>query len=394
MKTLFDDHRMTWEQALDFTADSLRGYGTGYSHWCIAWSGGKDSTAVLTVTLYLIAAGLVGRPERITVCYADTRMELPPLSYAAMVIIEQLRAQGIDVRVVMAPLDRRFFVYMLGRGVPPPNNNTFRWCTRQIKVEPMHQELRRIVGSGQQVLMLTGVRQGESAARDARIAISCGKNGSECGQGWYQEMTGDGFSTLAPILHWRVCHVWDWLKMAQLPKWGGFETWAIADAYGHDEAEENNARTGCVGCPLASKDVALDAVVQIPSWSHLAPLKELRPIYRTLREPQNRLRQPGGETRKDGSLTSNQHRMGPLTMPARLWALDSILDIQRRCNNSAAELRRPAIDILNSEEEARIRELIEMKTWPRKWTGDEPTADEPYEEADAAGMLQASLFGN
>src|SRR3546814_9885760 len=40
--------------------------------------------------------------------------------------------------------------------------------------------------NGGKFLLLTGVRQGESAQRDGRIAMSCGKNGAECGQGWYQ----------------------------------------------------------------------------------------------------------------------------------------------------------------------------------------------------------------
>ena len=35
--------------------------------------------------------------------------------------------------------------------------------------------------------MLTGVRIGESAARDQRIALSCTKDGGECGQGWFQQ---------------------------------------------------------------------------------------------------------------------------------------------------------------------------------------------------------------
>lgn len=65
---------------------------------------------------------------------------------------------------------------------------------------------------GEKFLMLTGVRTGESVARDQRIEASCGKNGAECGQGWFQEATPDAVAdTLAPILHWRVCHVWDWL---------------------------------------------------------------------------------------------------------------------------------------------------------------------------------------
>lgn len=389
-KTLFDDQRLTATDAAAMTAESLNRYGASHCVWCIAWSGGKDSTALLTTVMHLIDAGRVPPPERLIVCYADTRMELPPLAWSAKLIIDQLRQRLVPVRIVMAPLDKRFFVYMLGRGVPPPNNNTFRWCTRQIKVDPMYAQLRTIVRAagtdGQQVLMLTGVRQGESAIRDGRIAMSCGRNGAECGQGWYQEMTGDGFATLAPILHWRVCHVWEWLKIAPSPRYGGWPTEMLADAYGGEEAEEINARTGCVGCPLANQDTALDAVLKLPQWEHLRPLKELRPIYRALREPRNRLRQPGGEMRQDGTLAPNQHRMGPLTMEARRWALASILDIQARCN---ADPSRPTVDILNDEEVARINELIDANTWPQKWTGNEPRADEECaEETD-----QLTLFG-
>ncbi|TEB41488.1 FAD synthetase, partial [Flavobacterium circumlabens] len=55
------------------------------------------------------------------------------------------------------------------------------------------------------ILMLTGVRLGESAVRDQRINTSCSKDGAECGQGWYQSgLQNDLCSTLAPILHWRV----------------------------------------------------------------------------------------------------------------------------------------------------------------------------------------------
>jgi DNA sulfur modification protein DndC len=36
-------------------------------------------------------------------------------------------------------------------------------------------------------------------------------------------------------LHWRVCNVWDWLKIQTMPKYGGWNS--PADAYGGDEAE-------------------------------------------------------------------------------------------------------------------------------------------------------------
>lgn len=380
---LFEGSRLTMTDALALTVQSLKSYGATHDRWAVAWSGGKDSTTVLTLLVHLLESGQVPRPKVLHILYADTRMELTPLAVAAGEIIAELRRRGLDVRTVMAPMDKRFMVYILGRGVPPPNNNTFRWCTRQIKVDPMRSELQRLVSEGEgKILMLTGVRQGESAIRDQRIAMSCGRDGAECGQGWYQEsLPGSLCDTLAPILHWRVCHVWDWLKFfAPAPEYGGWRTSDLADAYGGDEAQEINARTGCVGCPLANQDSALDAVLRTERWSYLRPLKELRPIYRTLREPKNRLRKLGGETRQDGTPVANQHRMGPLTLEARTEALAQILSIQARINEAATSLSRPQVDILNVEEVAMILELIAANTWPQKWTGEEPTADEPFEE--------------
>lgn len=390
---LFGATKQTVDKALALTAESLNEHGPRHAHWCIAWSGGKDSTATLTAVLHLLDAGAVKRPERLTVFYADTRMELLPLWLAADEIRGQLVARGIDVRTVMAPLDKRFLVYMLGRGVPPPNNGTMRWCTRQIKIDPMIAELRNVLdapGTSQPALMITGVRLGESAARDGRIATSCSKDGAECGQGWYQDaMPEDAAATLAPLLHWRVCNVWDWLKFyASNPAYGKWRTALIAEAYSTEEDSESHARTGCVGCPLATRDLALDLLTKRPRWAYLQPLHRLRPLWRRLREPGNRLRQPGGEKRKDGTLSKNQQRMGPLTMAARLAALDEILAIQAEVNASG----NAPIDIVNAEEEARIRELIATNTWPEKWSGNEPIGSDEFDAYNEDGSVQPLLW--
>ncbi|MGA4555116.1 phosphoadenosine phosphosulfate reductase family protein [Methylorubrum aminovorans] len=415
--------RLVYDEAVELTVASLADYGARDAHWCIAWSGGKDSTATLTLVIHLIETGRVPRPKSLTVYYADTRQELPPLALAAVDLMAQLaRFPWIRMRVVTAPLDKRFLVYILGRGVPPPNNNTLRWCTRQIKVDPMAAAIAAdlapadvdglghnggpalddagVIGAGETVLMITGVRQGESAMRDRRIEMSCSKDGAECGQGWYQQALPESkgirgrINTLAPILHWRVCHVWDWLKIfAPHPSYGGWSTSRIANAYGGDEAEELNARTGCCGCPLASKDLALDRIVADPAWSHYAPLKRLKPIYRALRLPKNRLRKAGIERLKDGSIAKNPQRMGPLTFAARLWALGEILDVQAEVNASAAAFARPGLDLLNAKEEARIRELIALETWPDGWEGTEPTADTPLDAVFADGSVQPLLIG-
>lgn len=392
--------RLQMTESIELTIQSLLAYGPDHDCWGIAWSGGKDSTTVLTLILYLISIGKIKAPRVLIVFYADTRMELTPLAIAAEHIIDELRDRGIDVRVVRAPLDKRFFVYILGRGVPPPNNNTLRWCTRQIKVDPMsHAIVEAVDNLGASILMITGVRQGESAIRDRRIEMSCGKDGAECGQGWYQQTlpTSKGaagrIATLAPILHWRVCHVWEWLKhWAPTAEFGDWSTAMIADAYGGDEAEEINARTGCVGCPLASEDTALNTVLANPDWAYLKPLLGLRVLYRQLREPQHRIKKEGLERLKDGSIAKNPQRMGPIKLESRERGLQRVLGIQSEINASALALGRPTIDLLNSEEESRIRELIAAEVWPDGWEGDEPSADTVLPVVYQNGAIQPLLF--
>lgn len=383
--------RMVHEEAVELTLASLLAYWPRHAHIAVAWSGGKDSTATLTLLIHLIDAGELPQPECLYVFYADTRQELPPLQLAAEAIMAKLRQRNwIKVIVVRAPLDKRFMVYILGRGVPPPNNNTLRWCTRQIKVEPMALALEAAIAElPGSALMITGVREGESAQRDERIVMSCSKDGAECGQGWYQQVLPEAkgikgrLATLAPILHWRVCIVWDWLKFyAPQPEFGAWPTSILADAYGGDDAEEINARTGCIGCPLAAKDTALETVVAMPAWSHLAPLLELKPLYRWMRMPAQRLRKAGAELLKDGSLAKNPQRMGPLTLEARSVALERILDIQQRAG----------VDLVNGEEEDRIRELIAARTFPDKWDGDEPRADTWLDAIYGDGSVQPVLF--
>lgn len=389
--------RISMHESIEYTIASLNAYGNMYDDWCIAWSGGKDSSTVVTLVMYLIESGKITAPKSLTIMYADTRMELLPLSNAAQHIMDELREKGIDVRVVMAPLEKRFLPYILGRGVPPPNNNTFRWCTRQIKIDPMKEACEQLFrAKGKKVLMITGVRQGESAIRDGRISMSCSKDGAECGQGWFQTTMPEAIcDTLAPILHWRVCHVWEWLKhWAPQAEFGDWSTKAIADAYGGDEAEEVNNRTGCVGCPLAQKDTALDTILKNQKWSYLFPLKGLREVYREMRKSQYRLRQTGEQRLKDGSIPNNPNRMGPLTIESRKVFFDKVMNIQDSINKIAKPLNLPTVDILNDEEVAFIKKCWDEKLYPNGWTGDEPIASDDFDQIFRDGSIQKNLFNS
>lgn len=357
--SLFEADRLTLDDSLAMTADSINAYGSAYDHWAVAYSGGKDSTALVAAVTYLIESGRVTPPKSLTILYADTRQELPPLQRAALRILNSLEGRGCQTQVVLPQLDDRFYVYVLGRGVPPPSN-TFRWCTPQLKIEPMHAALAGLREmAGHKVLMLTGVRLGESAVRDQRIAVSCSKDSGECGQGWFQVATPDSLAdTLAPLLHWRLCHVYDWLYFE--PERHGLDTSGIAAVYGEDDV-----RTGCVGCNLASRDNALERLIRQAEWEHLRPLLEIKPLFAELKLARNRKRKSEPELRQDGTWAQNAQRLGPLTMEARAYGLERIKDIQSRAR----------VDLVNGEEEARIRELWALNTWPNKWTGEEVNGD-------------------
>lgn len=380
-QTLFENDRLNLNQAIDLSIASLAAYGENYRHWAIAYSGGKDSTATAAFVTWAIDQGHVRRPDSLTVLYADTRMELPPLQRAALNVLRAIGERpGCSGQVVLPAMDDRFYVYMFGRGVPPPKNR-FRWCTPQLKVEPMMAALCGVRESaGEKLLMLTGVRLGESAIRDQRIALSCSKDSGECGQGWFQVSTPAAVAdTLAPLLHWRLCHVYDWLYFEQ--ERHGLDTSGIAAVYGDDEV-----RTGCVGCNLASRDNALERLIKKPEWEHLRPLLELKPLYRELTKAKWRKRKAAPEKRQDGQWSKNIQRMGPLTMAAREYGLNTVLDIQERAR----------VDLINTEEEARIRGLWALNTWPNKWSDEDIDASVPLDAVrlsdDGRLVTQALMF--
>lgn len=391
MNTLFDDLRMDLDTALRLTEESINAYAEVSPNWVMTFSGGKDSTATLTALHWLMEQGRIPKPKTFTALYADTRMELPPLHHAALGQLAHLAEQGVQTRIVQPPLDKRFWVYMLGRGVPPPGAH-FRWCTGIMKLQPMQEAINALSAELGSFLTMTGVRIGESAARDARIALSCSKDGSECGQGYFQqEIQGQG-AMLAPIVHWRVCNVFDWLTNEAVGYSHGYPTQAVAAIYGGDEAMEINARTGCIGCPVASTDKGLNVVVQMPEWAHLSPLLELRPMWDEMRADHVRLRKRG-ERKKDGTLTGNGDRKGPMLLEARLMFLERVLEIQARVN-AAKPAGLPTFEMINAEEEARIRHLIDVGTWPDRWDGTEARADQFFYRSQFAEGGQYPLIGD
>lgn len=172
-----------------------------------------------------------------------------------------------------------------------------------------------------------------------------------------------------------------------------------------------NARTGCVGCPLANNDDALDELIKSPKWSHLKPLREIRHIWTEARYRGDRHRKVG-EKIKNGNFGSNPNRVGPISLEKRKYLLERIIEVQNGVNlevlfkilllntnifievfiKNKMLIGLKPIDIINTQEIERIIELIKAKTFPDKWTGDEPLGSELVPQYTKYGYVQELIF--
>jgi DNA sulfur modification protein DndC len=85
-----------------------------------------------------------------------------------------------------------------------------------------------------------------------------------------------------------------------------------------------------------------------------------------------------------------------LTLAAREKALEQVLEIQRDVNTQAILQHRPLIELINGIEEARIRELISMRTYPQRWSDEDPDATvlipQTYRDGNIQDILPMVVF--
>jgi DNA sulfur modification protein DndC len=285
----------------------------GYTHWIVTFSGGKDSTTTLIVSL---EAALVHpeQVERIDIVYSDTMLEILLIRQFALDFMktiqnmERVARLPIYCHIVCPEIEQRFWVCLLGKGYPPPHQR-FRWCTRRLKIEPVENALKSFVKPGK-TLILTGVRFGESRARDARLHQSCGRGG-ECGQGvWFQFSSRLQAAYMAPIVEWGECDVWDFLQF-HAPALG-YPTRHIEDSIYNGR----ETRFGCWICTVVRQDRTMEKITALLQWSHLRPLLDFRQRVKELTSrPESRLIRPDGKP-------------GRLTLAVRRQLLDELLKLQ------------------------------------------------------------------
>ena len=147
--------------------------------WIIGYSGGKDSTVVLTLVWRALLSlqkenGNTSLNRQVFVVNNDTLVENPIISDYVIEVLDVIKKAAreqdlpISVQVTTPKLEDSFWISFLGKGYPVPNNQ-FRWCTDRLKIKPTTQFILDKVDDMGEAIVLIGTRMSESATRAKSI---------------------------------------------------------------------------------------------------------------------------------------------------------------------------------------------------------------------------------
>ncbi len=181
--------------------------------FCVAFSGGKDSTAVLYLVIQMLRELKKEQKQlhkKVYVINSNTLAELPPILEHLKTTLEQIRIYAkkydlpITVEEVFPEIKNTLNVQLLGVGMPPPSSS-LRWCTDKLKVMPIDTRLKEIFPDSAFISVI-GTRSDESTSRAERMERSSVKGTDLKLNNRYENA-----SNLMPIEDWTTKDVWEYL---------------------------------------------------------------------------------------------------------------------------------------------------------------------------------------
>lgn len=266
--------------------------------WVVAYSGGKDSTAVLQLVYELVLELRGNRVQKpVFVISSDTRVESPNVArYVAdsMSRIEiAARQTGLPIypKLVTPLAEESFWGKLIGLGYPSPTR-WFRWCTTNMKIKPSRRAIEEITRKHGSVILLLGTRSNESSTRRGAIAA---RDTNDQGLNRHHEIPNALVST--PIVGWTTDQVWEYLY-ANNPPWGGDHGFMLT-LYRQANGGEcpvvldlntpscGGSRFGCWTCTVVKEDKSMQGFIQ-SGEEGLQPLNEFRDWLKEIREEPQR----------------------------------------------------------------------------------------------------------
>lgn len=309
--------------------------------WIIGFSGGKDSTALLQlVWLAIKQVPSELRQRKVYVVCNDTLVENPIVVDYVDEVLQKIKKsaveQGlpIEVQKTIPRLEDSFWVNIVGRGYPVPNN-AFRWCTDKMKIKPTSRFISEQVAENGEAIVLIGTRSAESQQRAKSI-----KKHEIKGKRLTKHPNQVNTFIYSPIKDLMLEEVWYILNTMRSP-WGAdnshlFQIYVDASADDYecptlvtDKAHTScgQSRFGCWTCTVVKEDKSMSALVEKgKEW--LKPLLNLRESLVTNRNiSENR-----SPTRRNGQLavTEDGHNQGNYSATYRAQLLEEILVAQKQ----------------------------------------------------------------
>jgi DNA sulfur modification protein DndC len=341
--------------------------------WIIGFSGGKDSTTILSLIYHaLLTLPKEQLSKQIYVVSSDTLVETPVVVDMILSVLDTINKHALSDHLpitghpVRPKPDQTFWVNLLGRGYPAPTQS-FRWCTERMKINPVSDFILDKVAAFGEVVVVLGSRSQESASRAQVIS-----NHKIVGSLLSRHSSLPNAFTYMPIATWSADEVWEYLLSAPCP-WTGSNQ-ELFELYKGSNAGEcplvidtstpscGNSRFGCWTCTVVTKDKAIEGLIQTgETWMqpildfrnelHRSSLPENKSTYR------NYKRRIGKVSYIKGDITENndnqaRHVPGPYWMSVRIKWLQQLLQIEKTICDSGRN-----IELIQKDELQQIRQL-------------------------------------
>lgn len=339
--------------------------------WIIGFSGGKDSTVLLTlvwIALRRIRENVeipfqLKRPVYV-VCN-DTMVENPIITAYVETVLSKIESAARDqdlpvhVKKTTPKLDESFFLNVIGKGYPVPNN-TFRWCTDKLKIRPTSTFLHEQIDEKGEAIVLLGTRYEESKSRERSM-----KKHEQKGNRLSKHATDINTYVFAPIKELMLEEVWYVINAIDSP-WD-YDNSILFKIYSDASADDyecptvvtdkehkscGQSRFGCWTCTLVTEDKSMKALVS-KGQEWMEPLMKYRKALvdgRNLSDNRSGKRRNGAE-----AINDDGHKQGAYADTYRAKLLRELLTIQRDIQKE-----KPEITLITNQE------LIAIQvTWTR-----------------------------